>query len=197
MAGGVFVPINTGLKERQVAHIVNDCQVKIVVTSSDKEGLMQALVESCRSIEHVLLVDGGSGAREACQCVFEDWDIGVGDQSELREATPAIDNDVAAILYTSGSTGLPKGVCLSHRNLVAGARSVNAYLHNDEHDRILAVLPISFDAGFSQLTTGLSAGRRDRTYEFLPSGQRGAIVRGIEDHSYHWRAAVLESSGLP
>lgn len=158
MAGGVFVPINTGLKERQVAHIVNDCQVKIVVTTSDKEGLLRTMVANCQSIKQVLLVDGGSGAREAFQCVFQDWEIGAGDQGKLREATPAIDNDVAAILYTSGSTGLPKGVCLSHRNLVAGARSVNAYLHNDEHDRILTVLPISFDAGFSQLTTGLSAG---------------------------------------
>jgi acyl-CoA ligase (AMP-forming) (exosortase A-associated) len=69
-----------------------------------------------------------------------------------------VDADMAAIMYTSGSTGKPKGVVLSHRNLVAGAHSVAEYLENSPADRILAVLPLSFDYGLSQLTTGFRAG---------------------------------------
>jgi acyl-CoA ligase (AMP-forming) (exosortase A-associated) len=69
-----------------------------------------------------------------------------------------IDADMAAILYTSGSTGRPKGVVLSHRNLIAGAESVSLYLGNTPDDVILAALPVSFDAGFSQLTTAFSVG---------------------------------------
>jgi acyl-CoA ligase (AMP-forming) (exosortase A-associated) len=65
---------------------------------------------------------------------------------------------MAAILYTSGSTGKPKGVVLSHRNMVAGAESVASYLENTPADRILAVLPLSFDYGLSQLTTSFSVG---------------------------------------
>ena len=80
----------------------------------------------------------------------------------LRGGPPAthrvIDLDVAAILYTSGSTGQPKGVVLSHRNMVAGAESVAQYLGNTAEDRLLAVLPFSFDYGFSQLTTAFLSG---------------------------------------
>ena len=71
-----------------------------------------------------------------------------------------IDTDMAAILYTSGSTGRPKGVVLSHRNMVAGAKSVASYLENTSTDTLLAALPLSFDAGFSQLTTAFHAGAR-------------------------------------
>ncbi len=67
---------------------------------------------------------------------------------------------MAAILYTSGSTGKPKGVVLSHRNMVAGAASVASYLENREDDTLLAALPLSFDAGFSQLTTAFHVGAR-------------------------------------
>jgi acyl-CoA ligase (AMP-forming) (exosortase A-associated) len=65
---------------------------------------------------------------------------------------------MAAILYTSGSTGRPKGVVLSHRNLVAGAESVSQYLENTAEDRILSVLPLSFDYGLSQITTAFHVG---------------------------------------
>src|SRR5476649_968685 len=69
-----------------------------------------------------------------------------------------VDTDMAAILYTSGSTGRPKGVVLSHRNMVAGALSVASYLRNTPQDRILCVLPLSFDYGLSQLTTAFASG---------------------------------------
>ena len=65
---------------------------------------------------------------------------------------------MAAILYTSGSTGRPKGVVLSHRNLLVGAESVSSYLGNTADDVILAALPLSFDAGLSQVTTAFAVG---------------------------------------
>jgi acyl-CoA ligase (AMP-forming) (exosortase A-associated) len=89
-----------------------------------------------------------------------------------------IDSDVAAILYTSGSTGRPKGVVLSHRNLVAGATSVASYLHNNADDTLLAVLPLSFDAGFSQLTTAFLVGARVVLLNYLlPRDVLQAMVR--------------------
>ena len=64
-----------------------------------------------------------------------------------------ISKDLAAILYTSGSTGKPKGVMLSHANVIAGSAIVSTYLQITSVDRILAVLPFSFDAGMNQLMT--------------------------------------------
>jgi acyl-CoA ligase (AMP-forming) (exosortase A-associated) len=85
---------------------------------------------------------------------------------------------VAAILYTSGSTGRPKGVVLSHRNMVAGARSVAEYLENRPDDRLLAVLPLSFDYGLSQLTTAFSVGAGVVLLEYLlPRDVIGAVAR--------------------
>ena len=75
----------------------------------------------------------------------------------LRSSS-GVDLDIAAILYTSGSTGRPKGVVLSHRNLLVGAESVSGYLGNRSDDVILAALPLSFDAGLSQLTTAFASG---------------------------------------
>ena len=78
---------------------------------------------------------------------------------------------MAAILYTSGSTGQPKGVVLSHRNLIAGAESVSQYLENTADDVILAALPLSFDAGLSQLTTAFTVGAHVVLHE-LPAARR-------------------------
>jgi acyl-CoA ligase (AMP-forming) (exosortase A-associated) len=69
-----------------------------------------------------------------------------------------IDKDLAAILYTSGSTGKPKGVMLSHANIVAGSSIVSTYLEITQNERILAVLPFSFDAGLNQLMTAFHQG---------------------------------------
>ena len=69
-----------------------------------------------------------------------------------------ISKDLAAILYTSGSTGKPKGVMLSHANIMAGSTIVSTYLEISESERILAVLPFSFDAGMNQLMTAFQQG---------------------------------------
>ncbi len=88
-----------------------------------------------------------------------------------------IDTDVVGILYTSGSTGNPKGVVLSHRNMVCGAKSVASYLENHSGDTLLAALPLSFDAGFSQLTTAFHVGARVILLNYLlPRDVMNAIV---------------------
>ena len=98
-------------------------------------------------------------------------------QAPARRGHRVIDTDMVAILYTSGSTGKPKGVVLSHRNMVCGAKSVASYLENHSGDTLLAALPLSFDAGFSQLTTAFHAGARVVLLNYLlPRDVLNAIV---------------------
>lgn len=161
-AGTVFVPINPLLKPEQVAFILQDCNVRLLVTSPARHALLADSLAACHDLRHLLLTDGPAAA---CAPLQAPGPLSLTPWSALAQAAPCaghrvIDTDMVAILYTSGSTGRPKGVVLSHRNMVAGAQSVAGYLDNGPEDTLLAALPLSFDAGFSQLTTAFSAGAR-------------------------------------
>jgi acyl-CoA ligase (AMP-forming) (exosortase A-associated) len=155
-AGGVFVPLNPLLKPEQVGYILRDCSVRILVTSAERLALLNEVLPQCRDLRHVVLIEGGSGTSPPLRVT--PWSSLIA--TPHRPGHRVIDTDMAAILYTSGSTGRPKGVVLSHRNMVAGAKSVASYLGNHSGDTLLAALPLSFDAGFSQLTTAFHAGAR-------------------------------------
>jgi acyl-CoA ligase (AMP-forming) (exosortase A-associated) len=158
-AGCVFVPVNPLLKADQVAYILRDCNVRVLVTSADRLKILADALADCSDLRAVVVAgDAGSAPAVPGKAIFA-WDDATA-RAGPRPSHRVIDNDMAAILYTSGSTGKPKGVVLSHRNMVAGALSVAQYLKNRPEDRILSALPLSFDAGFSQLTTAFSCGAR-------------------------------------
>ena len=157
-AGGVFVPVNPILKAEQVGHIVHDCSVRVLVTTPERLATLAATLAGCHDLRHVVLVGRCAGRPRLDGASVHLWDEVL--QAPARGGHRVIDADMAAILYTSGSTGRPKGVVLSHRNLIAGARSVASYLGNHADDTLLAALPLSFDAGLSQLTTAFHAGAR-------------------------------------
>lgn len=158
-AGGVFVPLNPLLKPEQVGYILRDCDVRVLVTSPERLALLDEVLAGCPALRHVVLTDAApADAPRPSGLGVTSWSALL--DAPARPPHRVIDTDLAAILYTSGSTGKPKGVVLSHRNMVAGAKSVASYLENHAGDTLLAALPLSFDAGFSQLTTAFHAGAR-------------------------------------
>lgn len=182
-AGGVFVPVNPVLKPDQVAYILKDCNVRVLVTSIERLTSLMPVLSECPDLQAIIVV-GVNGKIDAVSglatIAWEDVPLGAGNARPHR----VIDEDMAAILYTSGSTGRPKGVVLSHRNLVAGAKSVAQYLENQKVDRILSALPLSFDAGFSQLTTAFSVGARVTLINYL-------LPRDVLDAVVHERITGL------
>ncbi len=156
--GGVFVPINPLLKPEQVAYILADCNVRVLVTSADRLKLLIPKIEAhCPDLHTVVLVDRNLETTRSIKWTTVSWEDLLRSVTD-RHPHDVIDADMAAILYTSGSTGRPKGVVLSHRNIVAGAQSVAQYLELNSSDRILSVLPLSFDYGLNQITTSFLVG---------------------------------------
>ncbi|MEO7259772.1 MAG: acyl-CoA ligase (AMP-forming), exosortase A system-associated [Jatrophihabitantaceae bacterium] len=163
-AGGVLVPVNPVFKPAQVAYLVADCTARFLVTSPERYRTLSPELGAAALTDRLILIgqqpdpelnfglDPGLIPRQAIS-----WQQ-LCDGPAEHDREPVIDTDLAAIFYTSGSTGGPKGVVLTHRNLIAGAQSVASYLEHDQDDVVLSVLPLSFDAGFSQLSTSLAAG---------------------------------------
>lgn len=185
-AGGAFVPINPVLKAKQVAYILRNCNVRILVTSHQRLQALEQVLAACADLRVVVLVDSPDTAETSLpQAIISYADL-LGSRGTVQPRR-RIDADIAAIMYTSGSTGSPKGVVLSHRNLVAGANSVASYLQNVASDRILAVLPLSFDAGLSQLTTAFSVGASVVLLDYLLPRD---VVRTVGQHGVTGITAV-------
>ncbi|MBL8379819.1 MAG: acyl-CoA ligase (AMP-forming), exosortase A system-associated [Burkholderiales bacterium] len=177
-AGCAFVPVNPLLKPEQAGYILRDCNVRVLVTSPERLNLLQATLAQCPDLRLVVLTQGARAAETNASTAVPaiPWHEFLAAPS--RAGHRVIDTDMAAILYTSGSTGRPKGVVLSHRNMVAGAKSVASYLGNHAGDTLLAALPLSFDAGFSQLTTAFHVGARVVLINYLlPRDVVNAVVR--------------------
>jgi acyl-CoA ligase (AMP-forming) (exosortase A-associated) len=170
-AGHVYVPINPLLKRVQVAHILEDSGAAMLISQAARLATLEP-----------------GDARDVL--VFSDLDIDAVMTSERGPALGSSDADPHAlveILYTSGSTGLPKGVMLSHANLMIGARSVASYLALAPDDRTLALLPLSFDYGQNQLFSTWWAGGCVVPLDYLLPGH---VAKAAAEHDITTLAGV-------
>lgn len=170
-AGHVYVPINPLLKRAQVAHILADSGAAMLISQEARMGTLEA-----SDAPYASLID--------------ELDADEVMTSQAGHALGPSDSDPDAlveILYTSGSTGLPKGVMLSHANLMIGARSVAAYLELMPDDRTLALLPFSFDYGQNQLFSTWWAGGCAVPLDYLLPGH---VVKAAATHSITTLAGV-------
>jgi acyl-CoA synthetase (AMP-forming)/AMP-acid ligase II len=180
LAGAVLVPVNPQLKARQITHILLDSGARLLVAEPSRLAVMGDIDTADAAL-------GGLAADGSCLATA----IGAG--SAIPDEFSG--KGLANLFYTSGSTGLPKAVACTHDNISAGAESVASYIGNVSDDVILAILPLSFDAGFSQLTTSMSVGARVILQDFLlPNDISKACethkVTGITGVPAIWAAAM-------
>ena len=148
--GAVVVNVNIQWTAEQLDYVADDCGARLLIVEP-RAARALARRPLPGSVAHVLVMGSAPEAGG-----FDDLDATAGVPAAAE--VPRLDTELAMIIYTSGSTGKPKGVMLSHRNIVAGARSVARYLRLGADERLLSVLPYSFDYGLNQLTTMLLMG---------------------------------------
>ncbi|MET0654519.1 MAG: AMP-binding protein [Pseudoxanthomonas sp.] len=145
LAGAVVVPLNVQARARDFAPWLRHCGARHVVYEQGHRDAELALEETGFSGSRTVLAEG----EPLCAASPEDAMLEIPQIQEHR---------TALILYTSGTTGAPKGVMLSHANLLANAEAVVAYLQLGPDDRVLSVLPFYYAYGASVLHTHLISG---------------------------------------
>lgn len=153
--GGVSVALNTETTTDDLVFILNHCQAKAVISQVKNLKVLIPALKRTPGVGHLItehkksqvFVDNGNCLYGECLSeILDDWDC-------ERVDVKCIDIDLASIVYTSGSTGEPKGVMLTHRNVVSNTISIVKYLELTEADRIMVVLPFNYIYGQSLLTT--------------------------------------------
>ena len=142
LAGGAFSVVNRTIKSNKFLYILKNCSPAFIITDNSKMEMLNELKRQT-DLPPILTIDKGAQTAIPFHEIIE--------QDSQPPDPRTIDLDLAAIIYTSGSTGDPKGVTLSHRNMVTAARSITQYLENVTSDIVLCVLPLSFDYGLYQV----------------------------------------------
>jgi amino acid adenylation domain-containing protein len=138
-AGAAFSPLNPTIKREKLGHVLADSGAAAVICDAERTDVVEAGVALAGDIPIVSDVEGQVSRGE-------------------QVPTTPLSVDLAAVIYTSGSTGDPKGVTLTHGNMTFAADSIIEYLQMDGSDRILCVLPLSFDYGLYQLLMSIRVG---------------------------------------
>ena len=181
-AGAAYVNINPLFKPPQAEYLAQDCDIRVMIGDSARLGELEpGTIPGTAFYKGGTLKDGIAGEQVDLLDALENGDLPVEDR-RVSEV------DLATILYTSGSTGMPKGVATSQRNVVAGAQIVSTYLENTPEDRILSALPLNFDAGMSQFTTALRSGA---TLYLLRSRLPGDLLKALRRHE------IMGVTGVP
>jgi long-chain acyl-CoA synthetase len=160
-AGGIFVIINPQVKAKKLAYIISDCQAKVLISDTNHLVPLLELLPSIPSVKYIINSDqnNNKAIKEVNLGItnFAFTEITCGNTSS-KLSSPCIDIDLASLIYTSGSSGTPKGVMLTHRNMVSAAESIIQYLENTSDDIIIDTLPLSFDYGLYQVLMAFKFG---------------------------------------
>lgn len=142
-ADAVFVIIHPQTKLDKLIYIVNDCDAKILISSSNILNQLKqkvSLKKSCPSLASIILIDDKNERLNKNQL-----------KAPNSVKYKNIDLNLAGLIYTSGSTGFPKGVMMTHLNIITAVRSIIDYLNNQKDDVVFNALPLSFDYGLYQV----------------------------------------------
>ena len=171
--GAVAVPFDTAYKPKQIAALLRDCGARVVLTTARHLQAAAEGAEACGARCEIILLDDGPQGRRSL------FGQGEGTALAALPPCPATARDPAVILYTSGTTSDPKGVVLTHGNLLAEVEAALAVISVTEHDCILGVLPLFHAlAQVANLMAPLTVGAR---VLFLESVNTNELLRALSE----------------
>ena len=182
-ANAVVSMVNPLTKADKLAYVLNDCRAAALVTDAHLATAVLEAVPRCKNLRSVIVAGEFDVGKGTGVCPWVRWDAALGDE-EVDYAPPrrGLDVDLASIVYTSGSTGDPKGVMLTHRNMLTAASSITTYLGNVEDDVILGVLPLAFDYGLYQMIMAFKMGARlvlERSFAYPAQVLNNVVAEGV------------------
>jgi long-chain acyl-CoA synthetase len=166
-AAGVFVVLEAGTKAHRLRYILGNSGAKVVVAQTEQAPVVREATAGLDGDLQIVWVSGPAGAEGCPAPIGTHWDSlfsalpdGNGHPSAPQAGGLAhyIDIDLAALIYTSATTGDPKGVMCTHHNMICAARSIIQYVQNHQDDIILDALPLSFDYGLYQVLMAVMFG---------------------------------------
>jgi amino acid adenylation domain-containing protein len=181
-ANGVAIMVNPQTKADKLGYLLGDSRAAALVADGRLAPVFGPAASGSRHLRTVIVAGAASEAAVA-GLPSARWDEALAledDGAPPRRRN--IDVDLAAIVYTSGSTGEPKGVMLTHRNMLAAATSITTYLENVEDDVILGVLPLSFDYGLYQMIMAFRMGARlvlERSFAYPAEVLKVVVQEGV------------------
>ncbi len=204
--GAVAVPLSTRYREQEITHILRDSCAKVLITVSsfnrfDYLPLIESIRPDLSDLHHVIALGAGGGPD-----VLPLESILTGEEP-LPSPSPFAEvsgSDTAAILYTSGTTGKPKGVMLSHHNLVGNAVSVSSEVLDITHEDVLLLfIPLSHSGGITTLLWGFATGAKVVLVDiFKPeevletiARERVSVIHGVPT-AWIKLAEVAEANGF-
>ncbi|MCC1494321.1 malonyl-CoA synthase [Cognatishimia sp. F0-27] len=166
-AGAVYLPLNTAYTQAELAYFVEDAAPTLVVCDAQEEDAIAEIAARVSAKVLTLAGDGGSLGRAA------------DGQFETFETVARAPDDLAALLYTSGTTGRSKGAMLSHKNLLSNAEVLTELWQITARDRLIHALPIFHTHGlFVALNTAFLSGAEVR---FMAGFNLDAIIDALPD----------------
>jgi amino acid adenylation domain-containing protein len=168
LAGAAFIPLNPTSKARRADFVVKDSEPAAAIVSGRRRNWLETVARLGTSLRWAALVEAEPQSDSCGSISVRSFETAV--REVPTAALPrVIDQDLAAIIYTSGTTSDPKGIVCPHANMAAAATSIIAYLENVEDDIVLDALPLSFDYGLYQLLMVVQFGGKlilERSFAF-------------------------------
>ena len=174
-AGGVIVPVNTRWSVNEIASSLDDAQPLLLLCDRAHLVVARELMARCPSLKELLLADSPDDLSDAAS--IRDWEALIRDTAPIADARRS-GADLACLFYTGGTTGLAKGVMLSHANCMANSMMHIANLGLNEDAVHLHVSPMFHVAGGARLFSVTAAGATHAVIEaFDPAAFLSAIER--------------------